>query len=77
MVLAHDVSKQSAQEPQINTEQAITPQQEISAGQRQEQSVGPWDRPLGAPACPDNGSIARAQTRSRPTEGRRYRGHAP
>lgn len=39
-VLGHDVSKQSAQEPQINTPQTIAPQQEISTGRQQEHGIG-------------------------------------
>jgi conjugative relaxase-like TrwC/TraI family protein len=39
-VLGHDVSKQTAQALQINTDQTITPQQEISAGRQHEHGAG-------------------------------------
>jgi ATP-dependent exoDNAse (exonuclease V) alpha subunit len=38
--LGHDISKQSAQVPHINTEQTIAPQQEISRGRQQEHGTG-------------------------------------
>ena len=38
--LGHDVSRESALVPGINDEQAITPQQEISNGPRQEHGIG-------------------------------------
>lgn len=37
-VLGHDISKQTANSPQISTEQTIAPQQEISTGPQQEHS---------------------------------------
>ncbi len=37
--LGHDVSKQTAQVPQINTQETIMPQQEISTGPQQEHST--------------------------------------
>ena len=75
MALGHDISKQTANCPQISTEQAIAPHQEISKAPQQEHGMvlesafrnlraGDWHR-------------SAAQTLSRPTEGRRYRGHAP
>jgi ATP-dependent exoDNAse (exonuclease V) alpha subunit len=38
--LGHDISKQSANSPQISTEQTIAPQQEISKAQQQEHGMG-------------------------------------
>jgi ATP-dependent exoDNAse (exonuclease V) alpha subunit len=38
--LSHDISKQTAQAPQINTEQRIAPQQEISKAPQQEHGMG-------------------------------------
>ena len=38
--LGHDVSKQTAQPLQINTEQTIAPQHEISTGRQQEHGIG-------------------------------------
>jgi len=38
--LGHDISKQSAQALQINSERTIAPQQEISTSQQQEHSTG-------------------------------------
>jgi len=70
--LGHDVSKQTAQAFQISTEPTITPQQEISTGRQQEQQVS--ESAFKTPPAPDRGSVARAQTLSRPTKGRRYRG---
>ena len=39
-VLGHDISKQTANSPQISTEQTIAPQQEISKAPQQEHSIG-------------------------------------
>lgn len=38
--LGHDISKQSAEAPQINSEQAIAPQQEISQAPQQDHGMG-------------------------------------
>ncbi|HEY6303551.1 MAG TPA: hypothetical protein VIX14_10830 [Terriglobales bacterium] len=38
--LGHDVSKQTAQAPQIEREQTAAPQQEISSGRQQEHGMG-------------------------------------
>jgi ATP-dependent exoDNAse (exonuclease V) alpha subunit len=39
-VLGHDISKQTANSPQINTEQTIASQQELSKGPQQEHGMG-------------------------------------
>ena len=39
-VLGHDISKQTANSPQINTEQTIASQQELSKGSQQEHGMG-------------------------------------
>ena len=39
-VLGHDISKQTANSPQISPEQTIAPQQEISKAPQQEHSIG-------------------------------------
>ena len=38
--LGHDISKQSAQVPQINQEQTIASQQEVSKGPQKEHGIG-------------------------------------
>jgi ATP-dependent exoDNAse (exonuclease V) alpha subunit len=38
--LGHDISKQTAQVPQINAEQTMAPQQEISKGTEQDHGLG-------------------------------------
>ncbi len=38
--LGHDISRQSAYMPEINSEQTMTPQQEISKGTQQERGMG-------------------------------------
>ena len=59
--LGHDVSKQTAQVPQINTQETIVPQQEISTGPQQEHNRS-RNRPLEPLPAPDNGSVAAGTT---------------
>jgi hypothetical protein len=73
--LGHDLSKHSAHVTEISPEQTIATQQEIAKGPQQDRGIG-LGIGFNLPA-PDNGSVARAQTLSRPTEGRGYRGRTP
>jgi ATP-dependent exoDNAse (exonuclease V) alpha subunit len=77
MTLGHDISKQSANSSQISAQQTIAPQPEISQAPQQEHGMGLGIGLQESLPAPDNGSVARSQTLSRPTKGRRYRGHAP
>ena len=65
--LGHDVSEQSAHVPEIKTDQPISPQQEVSKGTQTGARHEVLELAFRTLPAPDNGSVARAQTLSRPT----------
>ena len=74
--LSHDVSGQTAQAPRsIGSRQLRHSRTYHGGGCRSTASV--LESAFRTLPASDNGTVARAQTLSRPTEGRRYRGHAP
>jgi hypothetical protein len=73
--LGHDISKQEPRKASRSTPSRQPSNRKSPGGNRT--TARALESPLEPLPAPDNGSLARAQTLSRPTEGRRYRGHAP